>query len=219
MIASYMRGRRECSAPAARKVTPRRRDIRQEYAPLGVARNEETNVAVFVSAREVLRAPALRVEVGELARDAREALAVVVDHPGLQGDPVPGLPEAEHAGLLCEVGEGGGADQPEASMPADAALVRVAGDGGDDVGVAVEDRQRLGSELVVAEDDDPAIRVELALEALELLRRDARLARALRIHGVDQDGAEVRAELDRGRVRERRGHERAPRVGGNVNRG
>src|SRR4051794_28168502 len=93
---------------------------------LGVARKEEARVAILRLSGEVLRAPALRVEVGELARDAGQALAVVVDRPGLEGDALGRLAQAEHARLLGEVREAARADQPVAVMPLDAVLVRIA---------------------------------------------------------------------------------------------
>ena len=47
-------------------------------------RHEQARVAVRAAAREALRAAALGVEEGELARDAREPAAVVVEHPRLE---------------------------------------------------------------------------------------------------------------------------------------
>src|SRR4051794_27085363 len=137
MIASYIRGRRKCRTPAATNVTPRRaRGIRVMLR--GSACDEQPRVAVRARAGEVLRAAALRVQIGELARDAGEALAVVVDHPRLKRDPGARLAQPEHARLLGKVGERGGAEKPVAAAGADAVLVRVACDGGDDARGAVE---------------------------------------------------------------------------------
>ena len=57
--------------------------------------------------------PALRVEERELAGDAGEPGAVVVDHPGLERDASGGRSdEPEGARLLGEVGERRGLDEP-----------------------------------------------------------------------------------------------------------
>src|SRR3954451_17272299 len=97
MIASYTRGRTKCRTPAVTKVRPSRRDIRSAY--------EQAGVAIGARPRKMLRAPALRVEVGELAADAGQALAVVVDHPRLERDAGARPPQPEHPRLLREVGE------------------------------------------------------------------------------------------------------------------
>src|SRR4051812_34025197 len=111
MIASYTAGLAKCRRPAVTKTAPRRRGIRMSMQS-PVARYEQPRVPIGRRAGEVLRAAALGVEVGELSRDSREPLAVVVDHPRLERDAFGGLLDAEHARLLREVGERGGADQP-----------------------------------------------------------------------------------------------------------
>jgi len=62
-------------------------------------------------------------------------------------------------------------------------LVGVAGDARDDVGVFVEDVERLGSERVVAEDNNPPVGRELLVEPGELARVDARLRGAGAVDG------------------------------------
>jgi len=86
--------------------------------------------------------------VGELARRAREVLAVdaarVVDGPRLERALAARADEqAQHPPLLRPVGQRRGRDPPPA--PADAAdlvAVRVAAELGDDAAVAVEQRER-----------------------------------------------------------------------------
>src|SRR3954452_1687835 len=164
MIASYTRGRTKCRTPAVTKARPRRRGTRSAY--------EQARVAIGTRTGEVLRAAALRIEVGELAADAGETLAVVVDHPRLERDAVARLPQAEHAGLLREVGEGRRAEEPVAAVGGDPVLVRVAVDRRDHVRVPVEHRQRLRRQLVVAEDHNPPFGSELLVEPRQLGRLD-----------------------------------------------
>src|SRR3954468_9391351 len=99
MIASYIVGFAKCRRPAVTKTAPRRRGIRMSMQS-PVARDEQPRVAIGRRAGEVLGAAALGVEVGELSGDAREPVAVVVDHPRLERDAFGGRFEAEHARLL-----------------------------------------------------------------------------------------------------------------------
>ena len=111
MIASYGRGLRKCSRPAPRKKAPS--TVRERLGIPDLYPAQGTYKRALRSAGRpgvALRAPALRVEVGELARRAGEAAAVVVDHPRVEHDAAAGaLAQAEHARLLREVGQRGGA--------------------------------------------------------------------------------------------------------------
>ena len=80
----------------------------------------QRHVAVEAAAGESLRAPALRVEVGELAGDRAEiAPESVVEHPRLDRDAAALRPQhAERAGLLGVVDQRRRADQPVAGAAA-----------------------------------------------------------------------------------------------------
>ena len=150
----------------------------------------QVRVAVGRLAGEILWAPALEVEVGELHRDRGKVVARVgVEHPGLQDETAVGRPlETERARLLGVVDEGRGRDHPVATARCaprrDHGAVRSAADCGNDVRVAVEQSQRsvaadgTRQRAVGEEDDAPAAgRLQLLAEPPHLSNRAARLPR------------------------------------------
>src|SRR5829696_5787263 len=135
MIDSYGRGLRKCSRPAPRKKAPstirERLGILRPYPVLSPGWHVQARVAVDRAPRVPLRASALRVEVGELARRTGQPAPVLVDHPRVEHDAAAGaLAQAEHARLLREVGQRTGGDEPEAARTVrlDRVAVAVAGD-------------------------------------------------------------------------------------------
>src|SRR3954452_19132923 len=105
MIASYMRGRRKCSAPAARNVTPRRRGIRMSMPrPLRRSAKRSPSRSAHAPAKPAARTERLLFDCeGEHVRAG--ALAAGVAGPAPEAPRRPA--DAERGGEAAAVGAGG----------------------------------------------------------------------------------------------------------------
>ena len=130
-----------------------------------------------------------------------EALAVVVDHPGLQRDARAAVSRRRNMrDCWGKSARRGGADLPVARRARVMRLLcELPAIAGDDAAGGGRGAQRLLGQRVVGEDDDPAVGgvSSCCLQPLELLRVDAGRRRAVAVDGVDQDRADVGAEVDR----------------------
>jgi hypothetical protein len=128
----------------------------------------------------------------------------VVDHPRLERDAVPCLPEPEHPPLLREVRQRRRADEPQVPARLDRVVVAVAGHHRHDARRRVEHRERglaavRGLERVVREDNHPAASRarDLAAQPGHLSGADPPARAAAPVDGVEHDAAALGAEVER----------------------
>ncbi len=153
-------------------------------------------------------ASALRIEVGELARDrAQPAGEGMVEHPGLDRDTAVAVASTpQRPGLLWVVDQRRGADQPVAAGRGragdDPVAMDVAGDRRDHAGMAVKQLEELPAALgagqrLVADDDDPALPGggELRLEPVRLAGVDKAAGAATAACEVEHQRPDVGSEV------------------------